>query len=263
MPGSQELAKRIDALKGAGLPQHVAIIMDGNRRWALERSLPIAEGHRAGAEAVERLIRFVGESLPIRYLTLYAFSSENWSRAEAEIGYLMSLFEYYLTEKIGEFIEKGVLLQFIGDTSQLPLGVREAAQRAADSTSKGTRLTVSVAMNYGGRDEIVRAARKLAGDVAANAISPDDIDEDRLAASMYLGGIEDPELIIRTSGEQRLSNFLLWQCAYSELIFTEIYWPDFDPSALLKALGEYQRRSRRFGGDSEGPAAKHLDAASG
>lgn len=223
------------------LPVHIAIIMDGNGRWAAQRGLPRKEGHKAGARAV-RITVEACRKLGIGYLTLYAFSSENWSRPPAEIAALFSLLLDFLTSETPTMEREGIALNVLGDTSALPAPQRAALAWSIARTRKGRDMTLNLALNYGGRADIIRACRQLAGR------APSDITEDEFANQLSTAGQPDPDLLIRTSGEQRLSNFLLYQCAYSELYFTDALWPDFDAAELDRALLAYSRRDRRFGG---------------
>ena len=228
------------------LPAHIAVIMDGNGRWATARNLPRTAGHRAGADAV-RII--VGECarIGIGYLTLYAFSSENWARPRAEISALFGLLVEFLGKETPRLVEQNIKLNVIGDIAALPAPSRLALGHAMTRTASGSRMVLNLALNYGGRDEILRAARALVRD----GLKPDQITGQSLAERLYTAGQPDPDLLIRTSGEKRLSNFLLWQCAYSELYFTRVLWPDFDAQRLHKALQAYAARKRRFGGTEE------------
>ncbi len=237
----------IERVKQGGLPRHIALIMDGNGRWAKARGLPRTAGHQAGAQAAERLIRFAGRELGLEYLTLYAFSTENWSRPKEEVDFLMDLLDRFIAEKLREFVEEGVRLTVLGDLSPLPPRLRKTVEDAVTATADNSKLYLNVALNYGSRQEILRACRTLAAAAASGRLDPDAIGEEALAGSLYTADIPDPDLIIRTSGEKRLSNFLLWQAAYAELYFTPILWPDFTPEELLRAIETYQRRKRRFG----------------
>ncbi|NKB45955.1 MAG: isoprenyl transferase [Alphaproteobacteria bacterium] len=228
------------------VPEHIAIIMDGNGRWAQARGLPRTAGHKRGAEAVKRTIRAAGE-LGIRYLTLFGFSSENWQRPESEIRDLMALLRFYLMNNINELAEEGVRLMVVGDRSRLPQDTVAMIDDAEARTLSNERLVLTIALSYGSRQELVSAARQLAEDVRAGLINPDDITENVFADRLYTRGIPDPDLLIRTSGEQRISNFLLWQVAYTELVFTETRWPDFGFSDLEQAISEFRRRERRYG----------------
>ena len=237
----------IEKVKAEGLPEHVALIMDGNGRWAKQRGLMRTAGHEAGATAAERIIRFAGGELGLACLTLFAFSTENWERPREEVDFLMDLLDSFIADKLEEFVAEGVRLVLSGDLSMLPTRLRDTVSDAAEKTSGGDGLLLNVALNYGSRQEIVRACRKIAREVAAGSIGAEDIDEARLAGYLYTKGIPDPDIVIRTSGEMRLSNFLLWQLAYAELYFTDTLWPDFSPDELLEAIVAYQRRDRRFG----------------
>lgn len=228
-------------------PRHVAIIMDGNGRWARKRHLPRAMGHREGAEAVRRTVRAAGE-LGIAYLTLYAFSSENWKRPADEVDDLMGLLRLYLRSEVRDLHASGVRIRFIGARTRLSADVLELVDDAEALTRANKGLTLVIALNYGARAEIVEAARALALSVASGAISSDAISEETLSAQLTTRDIPDPDLIIRTSGEQRLSNFLLWQGAYAELVFTQGLWPDFGRAELEAAIEEFHGRERRFGG---------------
>lgn len=229
-----------------GLPAHVAIIMDGNGRWAQARGLPRHEGHKAGACAVRGIVAEC-RRLGIPHLTLYAFSSENWARPRAEISQLFSLLSQFLTSEVPEMQRKGIALKVLGDLDGLPLAQRMALGHAMSRTSGGKGMTLNLALNYGARAELLGAVRRLAAEGADMAA----LDEEQLSGALYTAGQPDPDLLIRTSGEQRLSNFLLWQCAYSELFFTPVLWPDFNEAALREALAAYAGRSRRFGKTQE------------
>lgn len=226
--------------------KHLAIIMDGNGRWAQQRGLPRLAGHQQGAEAV---IRTVDECtrLGIRFLTLFAFSSENWGRPEQEVSTLMELLLSFLSSQREKMLANGVQLRVIGDRERLSGPVQQALIEAEQSTMQGDVLTLTLALSYGGRNEIVRAVRRLAEEVAAGRLSPSEIDGAMLEANLDTHGLPSPDLLIRTSGEMRISNFLLWQLAYSELYFTETLWPDFDSGEMQRALEVFQMRQRRFG----------------
>ena len=231
----------------AHVPAHVAVIMDGNGRWASKRGLPRLAGHSAGAKAVREAIAASIE-LGLSYLTIYSFSSENWTRPKDEVSGLMSLFVEVLERELTNLERMDVRVVVIGAMDQLPDATRAAFERVVDKTADNAGLTLVVALNYGARIEIVEAARALAREVAAGALEADAIDEALFASHLYTTGIPDPDLLVRTSGEMRLSNFLLWQIAYSELWVTATLWPDFDRVDLLRAVIEYQKRDRRFGG---------------
>jgi undecaprenyl diphosphate synthase len=229
------------------LPGHVAVIMDGNGRWARQRGLPRVMGHRAGVEALKRTLRLCSD-WGIGALTAYAFSTENWTRPGEEVAFLMTLFERVLARELEALEREQVRIRFLGDLEQLPAGLQSLIADATARTASNNGIHFNVCTNYGGRRELVRAARQLAERVAAGQLDPAAIDEHVFAAELHTAGEEDPDLLIRTSGEHRISNFLLWQLAYAELHITEVLWPDFDESALLTALLDYQGRQRRFGG---------------
>lgn len=232
---------------GGGLPTHVAIIMDGNGRWAQKRHLPRAEGHRRGVEAVRRTVR-AAAARGIRYLTIYSFSSENWRRPASEIADLMNLLKLFVRRDLAELHRANVRVRIIGERADLQPDITALLEEAESVTRDNTGLTLVVAFNYGSRQEIVRAARRIAEDVLAGRLAPEAIDSAAVAARLDLAGVPDPDLIIRTSGEQRLSNFLLWQAAYAELVFLPVLWPDFDEATFDEALAEFARRERRYGG---------------
>ncbi|MDN5276764.1 MAG: undecaprenyl diphosphate synthase [Clostridiales bacterium] len=244
-----DLSALIEQVKSKPLPQHVAIIMDGNGRWATRRGLPRVAGHRQGVEALREVIR-TSDELGIKYLTLYAFSTENWKRPAAEIDALMSLLVEYLRKEIRELNSNNVKISVLGQVEAFPTVAQREIANAVELTKNNTGLNVNIALNYGGRAEIVRAAKAIAMDVLDKKISIDDIDERLFSNYLYTANIPDPDLLIRTSGEFRLSNFLLYQIAYTELVFTapDVLWPDFDKKAYLEAIMEYQRRQRRYGG---------------
>ena len=228
------------------IPRHVAIIMDGNGRWATKRGLPRSAGHRAGMEALRDLITASSE-LGIEALTLYAFSTENWKRPRDEVGTLFSLVVEYFNREISELHEKGVRIRVLGDMSRVPQKARAALMRAEDITHDNRGLKLNLAINYGARAELVRAAKALAEDVSNGGMAPDAIDEAAVSSRLYTSGQPDVDLLIRTGGEMRLSNFLLYQSAYAELLFTDTLFPDFDKAHYLDAIREFQGRSRRFG----------------
>ena len=228
------------------IPSHVAIIMDGNGRWAVSRHLPKIAGHREGARAVRRTIEAAIEN-GVAWLTIYAFSSENWRRPAGEVLDLTGLLRQYLRSEIAELKANGVRLRFIGDRAKFDPDIGADLTNAERDTAGNTRLNLIVALSYGARAEIVGAARALAEAARSGCLDPGQIDESMLAGSLSTAGIPDPDLIIRTSGEQRLSNFLLWQAAYSELVFLDVLWPDFGSEHFAAALAEYARRERRFG----------------
>ncbi len=229
------------------MPIHVAIIMDGNGRWAESRNLPRIAGYQQGAEAVRRTVIACRE-LGVAYLTIYAFSSENWKRPPAEVDDLMALFSWYLRRELMELTEQNVRIRFIGDRERLPPNVIALIEESEAQTRDNTAVTLTVAVNYGGRNEIVSAARRVAEDAEAGRLDPGDITEQTFRDRLETSDLPDPDLLIRTSGEQRLSNFLLWQSAYTELIFLPTLWPDFNKHHLEEAIHEFQRRERRYGG---------------
>ncbi|MCJ2033758.1 isoprenyl transferase [Methylobacterium sp. J-068] len=231
-------------------PAHVAIIMDGNGRWAARRGLPRVEGHRRGVEAVRRAVRSAID-LGVRYLTIYSFSSENWRRPPAEVADLMGLLKLFVRRDLAELHGNNVRVRIIGEREGLSPDIAGLLDEAEARTRSNTGLTLVVAFNYGGRQEILRAVRRLAGAVAEGRLAPEAIDFDVLAGALDTTGIPDPDLVIRTSGEQRLSNFLTWQTAYAEYVIVPEFWPDFDDGAFRAALDEYHRRDRRFGGLSD------------
>ncbi len=230
-------------------PLHVAIIMDGNGRWAKARGLRRIVGHQQGAEAVRRTVKHCRE-LGVSYLTIYAFSSENWKRPPTEVDDLMGLMRLYLRRELDELVDAGVRMRFIGDRHRLPDDIIALVNQAEQRTRTSSGLTLTVALNYGGRREIVEAAQRLARDAAAGRLDPGDIDEKTFADRLATNGLPEPDLLIRTSGEQRISNFLLWQLAYTELVFIPAMWPDFTKQHLEDAINEFHRRERRYGASS-------------
>jgi undecaprenyl diphosphate synthase len=237
----------LDGSSDFEIPQHVAIIMDGNGRWAAARGLPRGEGHRRGVEALRRTVRAAGE-LGIDILTIFAFSSENWSRPQTEIRDLLGLLRRFIRNDLAELHQNNIRVRVIGEREGLAADVASLLNEAEEMTRDNDGLTLVVAFNYGARQEIARAARRLAEEVGAGRLASSDITAERLSEFLDMPDLPDPDLIIRTSGEQRLSNFLLWQSAYSELVFVPTFWPDFDRAALEHAISEYRRRERRFGG---------------
>jgi undecaprenyl diphosphate synthase len=242
-PSNEDLLLELDL---ARLPRHVAIIMDGNGRWAANRNRPRVAGHRAGADAVRRTVE-ASARLGIECLTLYAFSTENWKRPRFEIRALMDLLVEYLRKELRSLKENNIQFRMIGRSEELHISVLEQIRKAELSTFQNTGMRLNIALNYGGRTEIVDAVRKLARDVAAGRLLPDDVDEDLIRGALYTRTLPDPDLLIRTSGEMRISNFLLWQIAYAEIHVTSTLWPDFGERELFSALIDYQRRDRRYG----------------
>ena len=236
------------------IPQHVAIIMDGNGRWANKRGLPRTIGHSKGVEAVRESVRAAGEA-GVKYLTLFAFSSENWSRPHSEVNDLLGLLRRFIRRDLAELHRENVRIRVIGDRDNLRGDILPLLVEAEETTRHNTALTLVIAFNYGARDEIVRAVVKLARDVEAGVLKASDIDAEMISQNLDTADIPDPDLIIRTSGEERLSNFLLWQAAYSELVFLPDYWPDFDRNLFFDALKVFASRDRRFGGLSSKTAA--------
>lgn len=245
MENSSYETKITDRIRPENIPVHVAIIMDGNGRWANERGLPRYEGHRQGVETVREIVR-VSNQLGIKVLTLFAFSTENWKRPAWEVNYLMSLPEQYFNKELPELIKKNVQVRMIGDHSKLPPGVKKVIKEGAASTRHNNGMILNFALNYGSRLEILSAVNKIAAE-ASKGIIKRPLSEKKFSAYLYTKDLPDPDLLIRTSGELRISNFLLWQLAYSELYFTEVYWPDFTKIHLIQAIEEYQHRKRRFG----------------
>ncbi len=238
---------KIPTAPAIAVPRHIAIIMDGNGRWAAARGLPRVEGHRRGVEAVRRTVRAAAD-IGIQYLTIFSFSAENWTRPASEISELMGLLRRFIRNDLADLHRSGVRVRVIGEREGLAPDIARLLIEAEELTKENDRLILVVAFNYGARQEIVRAAKRLAKEVAAGTLQADEVDIERLSQAFDAPEIPDPDLIIRTSGEQRLSNFLLWQSAYSELVFVPTYWPDFDRAALETAIREYQQRERRFGG---------------
>lgn len=231
----------------SNIPKHIAVIMDGNGRWAKERNLPRTLGHRAGVEAIREIVKECNK-LGIKYLTLYAFSTENWKRPSHEVNALMNLLVEYLRGEFQELNAQGVVINHIGDISKLPVVCQRELKLAYAKTKDNKGLTLNLALNYGGRAEIVNAFRNIIQDVHLGAIKENDVDESILSRYMYTSSMPDPDIIIRPSGENRLSNFMLWQCAYSELWVSNVKWPDFKKEHLHYAIMDYQKRERRFGG---------------
>lgn len=239
-------ATKRPAMEHPTIPRHIAIIMDGNGRWAKERGLPRLEGHRAGAESVREVMEASIE-LGVEYLTLFAFSSENWSRPAMEVAALMTLLDRFLKEKAKELDRQNVRLLAIGQLDRLPAKTRALLAQIQARTAGHTTMTLVLALSYGGREEIVAAAKSLAEDAVTGRISPSDIDGVLFASRLQTAGIPDPDLLVRTSGEMRVSNFLLWQISYAEMVIVKKLWPDFRQGDLFEAVQEYQRRHRRFG----------------
>ena len=232
------------------LPRHIAIIMDGNGRWAKQHALGRIMGHQKGVEAVRKTVRLCRE-IGIQYLTLYAFSVENWLRPDQEVAALMQILRQYLRSELAEMMENDIRLHAIGDIAGLQEPVRKLLAETMDRTAGNRGMVLNLALSYGGQDEIIRAVRRIADDVREGKLAAEDITRESFAAYLYTAGIPDPDLLIRTSGEFRISNFLLWQSAYTEFYFTGVLWPDFDKKDLFAAIADYQRRERRYGLTSE------------
>ena len=240
-------AELLRLVRSNALPAHVAIIMDGNGRWATGRGFPRVAGHREGTKAARAIFR-AADALGLRYLTLYAFSTENWTRPEDEVTTLMRLLEEAIVRELPELMARNVRLRIIGRSHGVPLPVRRGLERVVRETQDNTGLTLMLAFNYGGRDELLDAFRALAGKVRAGELEPEEISEAHMNHALYTVGVPDPDLLIRTSGEMRISNFLLWQIAYTELWVTPTLWPDFRPAELYRAVADFLGRKRRFGG---------------
>lgn len=229
------------------LPQHIAIIMDGNRRWARERGLNVSDGHKRGAETLENIARYCN-NIGIKHLTVYAFSTENWKRAKEEVGALMNLLRFYLDKFAKQADTENMKIKVLGDVSALDKSLQKSIESAIERTKNNTGLTFNIALNYGGRAELLKAFKEIASDVKSGVIDIDDISEDVVNSKLYTAGQPDPDLLIRTSGEIRTSNFLPWQLVYSEFYFVQKYWPDFDSNDIDEAIKVYQKRNRKFGG---------------
>lgn len=235
------------SLENMVIPKHVAVILDGNGRWAKKRGIPRAMGHKAGCETLEKMVR-VASDTGLEYFTVYGFSTENWKRSEEEVGALMQLFRYYMVRLLKIASANNVRVKMIGEKSRFAPDIIDGIDKLEDGTKDNTGMTFIIAINYGGRDEIVRAARKLAMDYQKSGKDVSQVDEEEFASYLDTAGIPDPDLMIRTSGELRLSNYLLWQLAYSEFYITDCLWPDFNQEELEKAIAAYNSRERRFGG---------------
>jgi len=246
-PGSRQGAESPQDLPSANIPRHVAVIMDGNGRWAQERGLPRVAGHRQGMKAVKRVAK-AADKIGIKVLTLYAFSTENWKRPKDEVDFLMKLPQEFLAVELGELIENNVQVRMMGKMEGLPEHTLAAVREAVKQTENNTGLILNFALNYGSRLEMIEAARQLAKKAVRGELDPDDITEEEFQRHLLSKDLPDPDLLIRTSGELRLSNFMLWQLAYSEFWFTDVYWPEFTEDHFYAAVREYQRRVRRYGG---------------
>lgn len=237
----------LTSIRQAKLPQHIAIIMDGNGRWARRRGLPRVAGHRAGVEAIRRCLKGI-EPLDIQHLTLYAFSTENWRRPRSEVEYLMDLPGYFIEKELETLTKNNIRLCVFGNLDGLPLHTRQAVEHGIRETADNDGLMLNFALNYGGRDDILFAVGEICRRIAAGQLKPDQIDSAVISSYLYTAGVPDPDLLVRTSGELRISNFLLWQIAYTELFFTDVLWPDFQAHHLYAAIKAYQNRRRRYGG---------------
>lgn len=229
------------------MPKHIAIIMDGNRRWAKQKGLEPQMGHKAGAENLEKLANFTND-IGIKYLTVYAFSTENWKRTEDEVGALMLLLKLYVDKFLKRANTNNIKIRVLGDLSRLDDGLRESIEKIMEQSSKNTGLTLNIAFNYGGRDEITKAVKKISQKVLDSELEIDQINEEIISNNLYTAGQPEPDLLIRPGGEQRISNFLLWQLAYTEFLFINKYWPDFSEDDLIEAILTFQNRNRKFGG---------------
>ncbi|KXH80011.1 isoprenyl transferase [Sporosarcina sp. HYO08] len=248
------IANRISGIQNRHIPAHVAIIMDGNGRWAKQRNLPRVAGHHEGMKTVRKITR-IANDIGIKVLTLYAFSTENWKRPKLEIDFLMKLPGEFLSTYLPELIEQNVKVEMIGNIDMLPRHTKQAIQKAMEDTVNNTGMTLNFAMNYGSRLEITESVKAIAKLVESGSISSEDINESLIETHLMTKHLPEPDLLIRTSGEVRLSNFMLWQLAYAELSFTDVYWPDFDEVCMLNAIEEFQLRNRRFGNvEGEGNA---------
>lgn len=232
---------------GGAVPQHIGIIMDGNGRWAKKRGLPRTAGHTAGAQNFRTITRYAA-SIGVKYLTLYAFSTENWSRPAAEVSALMRLFRQYMEEALADFMDENIRVRFIGDTSAFAPKLRELIAEVEESSAPKTGMVLNLAMNYGGRAELTHAMREIGKKIQNGEMRPEDVTEDVITAHLYTAGQPDPDLVIRPSGEERISNFLLWQSAYTEFVYFDILWPDFKTSDLDEAIRIFNHRNRRYGG---------------
>lgn len=228
------------------MPKHIAIIMDGNRRWAKAQGKPASFGHKAGAKTLEKIVRYANK-IGVEYITVYAFSTENWKRAEDEVRALMMLLQNYLDDYSKRADTENIKVKILGDISAFPDGMQKSINKCMERTKNNTGVTFNIALNYGGRDELINAIKNIANEVKNNKIQIEDIKENLISSYLYSKGQPDPDLLIRTSGELRISNFLTWQCVYSELLFIDKNWPDFEEQDLNKAIIEYQKRTRKFG----------------
>ncbi len=234
-------------MQASNLPVHIAIIMDGNRRWARQRNLDVKTGHKEGAKTLENIVRYA-KKVGIKYITVYAFSTENWKRSEEEVGALMLLLQAYLDSYAKRADTEGIKVKVLGDISVLPKGMQNTIGKLEERTKDNTDINFNIALNYGGRDEIVKAVRKISEKVKNGELNVEDINEEIISDNLYTSGMPDPDVVVRTSGEMRTSNFLPWQIVYSEFIFVEKNWPEFSEEDLDKVIEIYQKRNRKFGG---------------
>lgn len=234
-------------MQASNLPVHIAIIMDGNRRWARQRNLDVKTGHKEGAKTLENIVRYA-KKVGIKYITVYAFSTENWKRSEEEVGALMFLLQAYLDSYAKRADTEGIKVKVLGDISVLPKGMQNTIGKLEERTKDNTDINFNIALNYGGRDEIVKAVRKISEKVKNGELNVEDINEEIISDNLYTSGMPDPDVVVRTSGEMRTSNFLPWQIVYSEFIFVEKNWPEFSEEDLDKVIEIYQKRNRKFGG---------------
>ena len=241
---SLELLNEIDKLR---VPEHVAIIMDGNGRWATRKGLPRSSGHNQGVNVLKEIVK-VSKNIGCKVLTVYAFSTENWTRPEKEVDFLINLFQKVIIKEIEEIHKQSIRINFIGDLAPFPESLKSVMNQSENLTKKNKDFVLNICVNYGGRQEIVKVAKKIAHKLASGEIEPNDVNEEIFESELLTKGFKDPELLIRTSGEKRISNFLLWQVAYSEIYITDVLWPDFNEIEFLKAIIDYQSRNRRFGG---------------
>ena len=245
---NEEKNKKVDEIININnLPEHIAIIMDGNRRWAKKNNLNTAQGHKEGAENLKRISKFANK-IGIKYLTVYAFSTENWKRSEEEVGAIMKLLKFYILDFFKSY-DENIKVNVIGRIGDLPKDLQKEIRSVEEKTKNNTGLVLNIAFNYGGRDEIVTAVKTITQKVLDGKLKIDDITENEVSNSLYTAGQPDPDLLIRTSGEERISNFLPWQISYSEFVFTDKYWPEYSNSDLLESIQIYQKRTRRFGGN--------------
>lgn len=233
-------------MENENLPKHIAIIMDGNRRWAKAKGMPTSFGHKEGAKTLEKIVRYANK-IGIKYITVYAFSTENWKRAEEEVSTLMNLFQSYLDDYSKRADSENIKVKIIGSKERLSEKMKESIEKCMERTKDNTGITFNIALNYGGRDELIKAIQKIAQEVKEEKVNPEEISEEMVSNQLYTKGQPDPDLVIRTSGEIRLSNFLPWQVVYSELLFVDKNWPDFTEQDLDEAILEYQKRTRKFG----------------